>query len=153
MFKASVFHHYIKTKSSFAFIELNILIFLCISAYEPCKLGCNDMEFCTNFNNRPTSLFRSCSKQSDSVARKEFQNWLLTKRPLSPQLQLPVKGWGLFFYVHLITARFIFNMTHFLHCFIHIFAYLLVPYCIYFHTTSKGTSWNMPADKLQCMMP
>lgn len=62
-----------------------------IDAYEPCKLGCNDLEFCTNFNNRPTSLFRSCNGQADNVARKEFQNWLLTKRPLSPQLQIPVK--------------------------------------------------------------
>lgn len=87
-----------KHKSSSAFTELNILIFLCISAYEPCKLGCNDLEFCTNFNNRPTSLFRSCSKQSDSAARKEFQNWLLTKRPLSPQLQIPVKGSWVFIY-------------------------------------------------------
>lgn len=93
----------LKHKSSSAFTELNILIFLCISAYEPCKLGCNDLEFCTNFNNRPTSLFRSCSKQSDSAARKEFQNWLLTKRPLSPQLQIPVKGSGFLFTVCLST--------------------------------------------------
>ncbi|XP_048755256.2 reversion-inducing cysteine-rich protein with Kazal motifs-like [Ostrea edulis] len=66
----------------------------CITdAYEPCKLGCNGLDFCTNFNNRPTSLFRACSKQSDNAARTEFQKWLHTKRPrsLSPQLQIPVK--------------------------------------------------------------
>lgn len=108
------------------------LIFLYFSAYEPCKLGCNDLEFCTNFNNRPTSLFRSCNGQADNVARKEFQNWLLTKRPLSPQLQIPVKGWD-FFYVHLIITRFIFNMNPFLHCLNHIaqhsmFAFLLGPF-------------------------
>nr|XP_022307152.1 reversion-inducing cysteine-rich protein with Kazal motifs-like [Crassostrea virginica] len=62
-----------------------------MDAYEPCRLGCNGLEFCTNFNNRPTSLFRSCSTQSDNAARKEFYNWLQTKRPLSPQLQIPVK--------------------------------------------------------------
>ncbi|XP_061194027.1 reversion-inducing cysteine-rich protein with Kazal motifs-like [Saccostrea echinata] len=64
----------------------------CITdAYEPCKLGCDGLDFCTNFNNRPTSLFRACSKQSDNAARAEFQSWLVTKRPLSPQLQIPVK--------------------------------------------------------------
>lgn len=145
----------LKHKSSSAFTELNILIFLCISAYEPCKLGCNDLEFCTNFNNRPTSLFRSCSKQSDSAARKEFQNWLLTKRPLSPQLQIPVKGSGFFIYcMSIYTATelshqseifkssmlYCFDCVNFsrnplLHCFNHIgksmFVYLLLT--LYIH--------------------
>ncbi|XP_030760700.1 reversion-inducing cysteine-rich protein with Kazal motifs isoform X2 [Sitophilus oryzae] len=40
---------------------------------EPCELGCDGLSFCTNFNNRPTELFRSCTSQADEAARSEHR--------------------------------------------------------------------------------
>ncbi|XP_050097347.1 reversion-inducing cysteine-rich protein with Kazal motifs [Anopheles aquasalis] len=42
---------------------------------EPCELGCDGLSFCSNFNNRPTELFRSCRPQSDMAARTDVQQW------------------------------------------------------------------------------
>ncbi|XP_066254159.1 reversion-inducing cysteine-rich protein with Kazal motifs [Euwallacea similis] len=42
---------------------------------EPCELGCDGLSFCTNFNNRPTELFRSCTPQADDAARSEVTLW------------------------------------------------------------------------------
>uniref|UniRef100_A0A673LVH1 Reversion-inducing cysteine-rich protein with Kazal motifs n=1 Tax=Sinocyclocheilus rhinocerous TaxID=307959 RepID=A0A673LVH1_9TELE len=42
---------------------------------EPCQLGCKDLSYCTNFNNRPTELFRSCNVQSDQGAMNDFRLW------------------------------------------------------------------------------
>uniref|UniRef100_A0A9J7ZNV5 Reversion-inducing cysteine-rich protein with Kazal motifs n=1 Tax=Cyprinus carpio carpio TaxID=630221 RepID=A0A9J7ZNV5_CYPCA len=42
---------------------------------EPCQLGCKDLSYCTNFNNRPTELFRSCNVQSDQGAMSDFRLW------------------------------------------------------------------------------
>ncbi|XP_056290084.1 reversion-inducing cysteine-rich protein with Kazal motifs isoform X2 [Pseudoliparis swirei] len=42
---------------------------------EPCQLGCKDLGYCTNFNNRPTELFRSCSVQSDQGAMNDIKLW------------------------------------------------------------------------------
>ncbi|XP_006005911.1 reversion-inducing cysteine-rich protein with Kazal motifs [Latimeria chalumnae] len=42
---------------------------------EPCQLGCKDLTFCTNFNNRPTELFRSCNAQSDQGAMNDMKLW------------------------------------------------------------------------------
>ncbi|XP_034028969.1 reversion-inducing cysteine-rich protein with Kazal motifs [Thalassophryne amazonica] len=42
---------------------------------EPCQLGCKDLTYCTNFNNRPTELFRSCNVQSDQGAMNDFKLW------------------------------------------------------------------------------
>ncbi|XP_028659896.1 reversion-inducing cysteine-rich protein with Kazal motifs [Erpetoichthys calabaricus] len=42
---------------------------------EPCQLGCKDLSYCTNFNNRPTELFRSCNVQSDQGARNDMKLW------------------------------------------------------------------------------
>ncbi|XP_050081387.1 reversion-inducing cysteine-rich protein with Kazal motifs [Anopheles maculipalpis] len=42
---------------------------------EPCELGCDGLSFCSNFNNRPTELFRSCRHQSDMAARGDVQQW------------------------------------------------------------------------------
>ncbi|KAM6953658.1 LOW QUALITY PROTEIN: reversion-inducing cysteine-rich protein with Kazal motifs [Aplochiton taeniatus] len=42
---------------------------------EPCQLGCKDLSYCVNFNNRPTELFRSCSVQSDLGALNDFKLW------------------------------------------------------------------------------
>ncbi|KAG7278690.1 hypothetical protein CRUP_030084, partial [Coryphaenoides rupestris] len=42
---------------------------------EACQLGCKDLAYCTNFNNRPTELFRSCSVQSDQGAMNDIKLW------------------------------------------------------------------------------
>ncbi|XP_054607370.2 reversion-inducing cysteine-rich protein with Kazal motifs [Nothobranchius furzeri] len=42
---------------------------------EPCQLGCKDLTYCTNFNNRPTELFRSCNVQSDQGAMNDMKLW------------------------------------------------------------------------------
>ncbi|XP_044737825.1 reversion-inducing cysteine-rich protein with Kazal motifs [Chrysoperla carnea] len=42
---------------------------------EPCELGCDGLNFCTNFNNRPTELFRSCNKHADEAARFDVAFW------------------------------------------------------------------------------
>nr|XP_033785523.1 reversion-inducing cysteine-rich protein with Kazal motifs isoform X3 [Geotrypetes seraphini] len=42
---------------------------------EPCQLGCKNLSYCTNFNNRPTELFRSCTTQSDQGAMNDMKLW------------------------------------------------------------------------------
>ncbi|KAM3929755.1 reversion-inducing cysteine-rich protein with Kazal motifs isoform 1-T1 [Leptodactylus fuscus] len=42
---------------------------------EPCQLGCRNLTYCTNFNNRPTELFRSCNAQSDLGALNDMKLW------------------------------------------------------------------------------
>uniref|UniRef100_A0A8C5ME93 Reversion-inducing cysteine-rich protein with Kazal motifs n=1 Tax=Leptobrachium leishanense TaxID=445787 RepID=A0A8C5ME93_9ANUR len=42
---------------------------------EPCQLGCRNLTYCTNFNNRPTELFRSCNAQSDMGALNDMKLW------------------------------------------------------------------------------
>lgn len=42
---------------------------------EPCELGCDGLSFCTNFNNRPTELFRTCTSQADEAARNDVALW------------------------------------------------------------------------------
>ncbi|KAJ7313678.1 hypothetical protein JRQ81_005284, partial [Phrynocephalus forsythii] len=42
---------------------------------EPCQLGCRNLSYCTNFNNRPTELFRSCNAQSDQGAMNDMKLW------------------------------------------------------------------------------
>lgn len=44
-------------------------------ADEPCEMGCSGLSYCTKFNNRPTSLFRSCSITGDDAARWEADHW------------------------------------------------------------------------------
>ncbi|EDV97140.1 reversion-inducing cysteine-rich protein with Kazal motifs [Drosophila grimshawi] len=51
--------------------ELNLR--RCIESVDaPCELGCNGLSFCSNFNNRPTQLFRSCSPAHDAAAREDL---------------------------------------------------------------------------------
>lgn len=58
---------------------------------EPCELGCDGLSFCSNFNNRPTELFRSCNAHADYAARADIEIWK-TNRSLSlPGLTLPIK--------------------------------------------------------------
>lgn len=42
---------------------------------KPCQLGCSGLNYCTNFNNRHTELFRSCNAKADSYAKSHMQHW------------------------------------------------------------------------------
>jgi reversion-inducing-cysteine-rich protein with kazal motifs len=42
---------------------------------QPAEVGCDGLSFCTNFNNRPTELFRSCNPIADQSARNELAVW------------------------------------------------------------------------------
>ncbi|XP_042894920.1 reversion-inducing cysteine-rich protein with Kazal motifs [Parasteatoda tepidariorum] len=42
---------------------------------EPCELGCEGMKYCTNFNFRPTELFRSCDQRADKAAQHDIEHW------------------------------------------------------------------------------
>ncbi|XP_063243675.1 reversion-inducing cysteine-rich protein with Kazal motifs isoform X2 [Bacillus rossius redtenbacheri] len=57
---------------------------------EPCELGCDGLSYCTNFNNRPTELFRSCGQAADEAARLDVALWRQEGRLQLPQLQLPL---------------------------------------------------------------
>ncbi|CAG5122996.1 unnamed protein product, partial [Candidula unifasciata] len=57
---------------------------------EPCKLGCSGLSFCTNFNNRPTELFRSCTVEADHAAQMVLNSWKNGVIHL-PQMTIPVK--------------------------------------------------------------
>lgn len=59
---------------------------------EPCELGCDGLSYCTNFNNRPTQLFRSCSNVADEAARYDVALWQQQGTLVLPGLQLPVKN-------------------------------------------------------------
>ncbi|XP_055873337.1 reversion-inducing cysteine-rich protein with Kazal motifs-like isoform X2 [Biomphalaria glabrata] len=60
---------------------------------QPCKLGCNNLSFCTNFNRRPTELFRSCTAEADEDAQKTYNTWKKGVIQLS-QMTIPVKDIG-----------------------------------------------------------
>ncbi|RXM98758.1 Reversion-inducing cysteine-rich protein with Kazal motifs [Acipenser ruthenus] len=55
-------------------VEVSMLTCLA-DVQEPCQLGCKDLSYCTNFNNRPTDLFRSCNAQSDQGAMDDMKLW------------------------------------------------------------------------------
>ncbi|XP_033761465.1 reversion-inducing cysteine-rich protein with Kazal motifs-like [Pecten maximus] len=57
---------------------------------EPCQLGCDGLNFCSNFNSRPTELFRSCNAQTDIAARESLNSWQNGTIRL-PQMSIPVK--------------------------------------------------------------
>ncbi|XP_014680010.1 PREDICTED: reversion-inducing cysteine-rich protein with Kazal motifs-like, partial [Priapulus caudatus] len=42
---------------------------------EPCELGCSGLSYCTNFNDRPTELYRSCNRRADAAARNDIMLW------------------------------------------------------------------------------
>ncbi|XP_017138148.1 reversion-inducing cysteine-rich protein with Kazal motifs [Drosophila miranda] len=45
----------------------------CVESVDaPCEQGCDGLSFCSNFNNRPTELFRSCTPAHDAAAREDF---------------------------------------------------------------------------------
>lgn len=59
---------------------------------EPCELGCDGLSFCTNFNNRPTELFRSCHSHADMAARSDVAMWTLRGFVSLPGNNLPIKN-------------------------------------------------------------
>ena len=56
-----------------------------------CKLGCSGLKFCTNYNNRPTELFRLCTTTSDNMARNMFYAWASTSMILHPLVSFQVE--------------------------------------------------------------
>lgn len=62
-----------------------------LSVDDPCELGCDGLSFCTNFNNRPTELFRSCNAHADIGAQSNLANWKETQTLNFPGLALPIK--------------------------------------------------------------
>ncbi|XP_076326861.1 reversion-inducing cysteine-rich protein with Kazal motifs-like isoform X2 [Tachypleus tridentatus] len=47
----------------------------CLADEEPCELGCEGLNYCSNFNYRPTQLFRSCEVRADSAAGSDVELW------------------------------------------------------------------------------
>ncbi|GFX27529.1 reversion-inducing cysteine-rich protein with Kazal motifs [Trichonephila clavipes] len=56
---------------------------------EPCELGCEGLGYCTNFNFRPTELFRSCDLRSDRAAQQDVESWENGVIHL-PMIEIPV---------------------------------------------------------------
>lgn len=65
-------------------------LFFSSTVDEPCELGCDGLSFCTNFNNRPTELFRSCTSQADEAARNDVLQWQRQRELGLPGLTLPL---------------------------------------------------------------
>ncbi|KAF6024232.1 RECK [Bugula neritina] len=58
----------------------------------PCKVGCKQLDFCSNFNNRFDISFRSCNKEADVASRREYSSWLRNKRIQLPStMTVPIK--------------------------------------------------------------
>ncbi len=41
-----------------------------------CQLGCQGLQFCDIFNDRPHQLFRKCDAKSDFAAKEDFDSWM-----------------------------------------------------------------------------
>ncbi|XP_015375740.1 PREDICTED: reversion-inducing cysteine-rich protein with Kazal motifs-like [Diuraphis noxia] len=59
---------------------------------EPCDLGCDGLNYCTAFNNRPTELFRSCSPQTDDAAHYDVTLWRQRGTITLFNYELPLKN-------------------------------------------------------------
>lgn len=59
---------------------------------EPCELGCDGLSYCSNFNNRPTELFRSCRTQSDNAALSDVEQWKEQHFVKLPGINLPIRN-------------------------------------------------------------
>lgn len=65
-------------------------LFTCINDVEDrCQAGCSGLEFCTNFNNRPLTLFRQCNEEADNEAKTNYEDWKKYRR--IPHLLLTVR--------------------------------------------------------------
>lgn len=56
----------------------------------PAELGCDGLSFCSNFNNRPTELFRNCNPQADIAAKNEFNLWKKQNVLRLPGMDFPI---------------------------------------------------------------
>ncbi|KAI8439610.1 hypothetical protein MSG28_013336 [Choristoneura fumiferana] len=74
----------------------------CIEEVEaPCSLGCAGLTYCSQLNNRPTSLFRSCTAQADldahlAVAEQKDSGYVTVsglRLPLKNSSQCPTDIW------------------------------------------------------------
>ncbi|KAL7299960.1 hypothetical protein TKK_0007276 [Trichogramma kaykai] len=43
---------------------------------DACEIGCSGLSFCSSFNDRPTTLFRTCNAAADESARWEADLWM-----------------------------------------------------------------------------
>uniref|UniRef100_A0A1B0D106 Reversion-inducing cysteine-rich protein with Kazal motifs n=1 Tax=Phlebotomus papatasi TaxID=29031 RepID=A0A1B0D106_PHLPP len=59
---------------------------------EPCELGCDSLSFCSNFNGRPTELFRSCTNQADIAAHSDLFIWQEKGYIPLPGFNLPIRN-------------------------------------------------------------
>ncbi|XP_033097342.1 reversion-inducing cysteine-rich protein with Kazal motifs-like [Anneissia japonica] len=72
-----------ETKCKYRSAEETAMLTCLDDVEEPCEPGCSGLEFCTNFNGRPTELFRSCNAHADRSAREDMNTWMegLIKMP------------------------------------------------------------------------
>jgi len=64
-----------------------------IAVEEPCELGCQGLNFCSAFNNRPNELFRRCNGAADMAAQEQYEQWRsLQYIPVSETMKLPLKN-------------------------------------------------------------
>ncbi|XP_055691671.1 reversion-inducing cysteine-rich protein with Kazal motifs [Lutzomyia longipalpis] len=59
---------------------------------EPCELGCDALSFCSNFNGRPTELFRSCTARADLAAHSDVSLWQEKGFIPLPGFNLPIRN-------------------------------------------------------------
>lgn len=78
--------------SSYTYLSQSLLRPVMFLVDEPCELGCDGLSFCTNFNNRPTELFRSCNSEADEAARNDVAVWQFQNKLTLPGLILPLKN-------------------------------------------------------------
>ena len=41
-----------------------------------CQLGCQSLDFCEAFNDRPNQLFRKCDSKADLAAKEDYELWM-----------------------------------------------------------------------------
>ena len=71
---------------------------------QPCEMGCSGLSYCTNFNNRPTELFRTCNSEADNGARDVFNMWQRGVIMIPNYMELvPVKGTHIYIYIYMCT--------------------------------------------------
>ena len=56
-------------------------------------MGCDGLNFCSAFNNRPSELFRRCNAAADLDARQQYETWKsLGYIPFMENMRLPLKN-------------------------------------------------------------
>lgn len=70
-----------------------IVLKRCIDEVDfPAEVGCDGLSFCSNFNNRPTELFRSCNTRADHAAMNEVAIWKEQNMLSLPGFEFPIKN-------------------------------------------------------------